>query len=124
MRKKTTIINRALSPHLSIYNPQVTSLSSIWHRISGVLLLVIIVSFNIITKLGSFLIFYIPILHMGPRIILFIYLISLVLFLYHSFNGVRHIGWNFTYGFKPSSLYNSFYIICICVICIIISNLI
>ena len=38
MKDKRTIDSRPLSPHLQIYKPQITSVLSISHRISGVFL--------------------------------------------------------------------------------------
>ena len=46
--------NRAISPHLTIYKPQITSLISIFHRISGsflsmfVLFIVLVIQFDIL----------------------------------------------------------------------------
>ena len=37
--KEKTKFNRPLSPHLSVYKPQFTSVLSIFHRITGVALL-------------------------------------------------------------------------------------
>nr|WCH57712.1 succinate dehydrogenase subunit 3 [Hypnea musciformis] len=98
MSRKIYISNRVISPHLSIYTPQLTSLSSIWHRISGVFLLFSIVSFNIMLKIRLYVIFNIALIWISKEITLFIYLFTLFLVLYHSFNGIRHIIWSFSLG--------------------------
>nr|WCH58000.1 succinate dehydrogenase subunit 3 [Hypnea cornuta] len=124
MRQKISISNRAISPHLSIYNPQLTSLSSIWHRISGILLLFLIVKLNIILKTRLYMFFDIPLMWVIKETILFLYMVSLFLFLYHSFNGMRHIGWSFSLGTQLKDLKHSFYFICFCIFSILIYNII
>ena len=50
--------NRSLSPHLYVYKPQITSVVSIFHRITGSLLAIIFLCTSIIVNLlGSFLSF-------------------------------------------------------------------
>nr|WCH57904.1 succinate dehydrogenase subunit 3 [Hypnea nidulans] len=118
------MLNRPISPHLSVYDSQFTSLSSIWHRISGIFLLLIIVSFSIILKYGTLIIFYIPTICLRFKSILFIYLLCLFFFSYHSFSGIRYIGWSLIHGLNPTSLRYSFCIICICVIIITVYSII
>lgn len=94
--------NRPLSPHLQIYKPQITSVLSITHRATGVVLcggLLLLVywvvaiasgpeayaglqSFN-----GSFL----------GRLLLFVWSLSLF---YHLCNGIRHLFWDAGYGLE------------------------
>nr|WCH58024.1 succinate dehydrogenase subunit 3 [Hypnea brasiliensis] len=111
MRRQITTLNRPISPHLSIYNSQITSLSSIWHRITGVLLVFIIFWFNIISKL----IFYFTINYNLIELqVDLIYVTILFLFYYHSLNGLRNILWSLSYGFEKQNMKNSFYILCFC----------
>ena len=93
---------RPLSPHLQIYKPQITSVLSIMHRITGVALTV-----------GTFLIvFWITTLSLGESFyeyyMVFIkswvgYLIligfTFALF-YHFSNGIRHLFWDLGYGYE------------------------
>ena len=95
--------DRPLSPHLQIYRWYFTMALSIAHRITGIGL-----------ALGLFLLTcWLLALASGPEafatvdgivdswfgvLILFIY--TLVLF-YHMGNGIRHLVWDFGYGFDP-----------------------
>ncbi len=91
---------RPLSPHLQIYKPQITSVMSILHRITGVGLTLGLLmflwfvgavasgpeAFGVFTSFsGSFL----------GIIILFGFIIALS---YHLCNGIRHLSWDFGYG--------------------------
>ena len=99
--KQFLILNRPLSPHLTIYTSEVTSLYSIWHRLSGIVFI----------SLLSFFFFYLKIMticsikYPFSSIICFSLLIQNILiinltfiFLYHFFNGLRHIGWDLGYN--------------------------
>lgn len=98
--KKT--VQRPLSPHLQIYKPQITSVMSIFHRITGVGLSFALVFFvwftlslisgeeayqNFRGFLGSLI---------GVPMILAI-IIGLY---YHLFNGIRHLLWDAGHGYK------------------------
>nr|AHX02480.1 succinate:cytochrome c oxidoreductase subunit 3 [Riquetophycus sp. HSY-2014a] len=99
---KFYIYNRPISPHLLIYSPQVSSLFSIWHRITGVTLAITISIFLLYLKIltisnfyfVSFIINLILFLKSISWFISYIYLIILFLLLYHIFNGIRHIFWD------------------------------
>ena len=100
--------NRSLSPHLYVYKPQITSVVSLFHRITGSLLaIVFLCSSIIINLLGSFLsfnLFYFlfVILCFFWKIIYYL-LIATVCF--HSLNGIRHIMWDFGIGLDLSNLF-------------------
>ena len=89
-----------LSPHLQIYKPQITSVLSISHRISGVLLslgLLCMFGFVILLSLGEnyykiWLCFSNSIL---GEIILMGWVVALF---FHTFNGVRHLFWDYGVG--------------------------
>lgn len=89
-------INKPISPHLTIYNPQRSSIFSIWHRISGVVMFILISSPLFILNQVYFLYTPIFLLEFLVNYILsnwilvsFRLLISTV-FLYHISNGLRH----------------------------------
>nr|BAL63266.1 succinate:cytochrome c oxidoreductase subunit 3 [Porphyra yamadae] len=93
-------INRPLSPHLTIYNPQRSSLISIWHRISGVTIFVLIVSTLLLLNQAYFsytTIFLTKFLsdHAISSLLLFCCrLLISIIFLYHITNGIYHFLWD------------------------------
>ena len=100
---------RPLSPHLRIYRPQLTSLLSITHRGTGIVL-----------ATGSlFLVYWLGALASGAdaynhtrtmisawygQILLFGFSFSLF---FHLCNGVRHLFWDAGLGFELASVYRS-----------------
>ncbi len=101
--------NRPLSPHLSIYRPQITSVLSIFHRITGAGLF--FSSFLIITWLVSLaagIEYYerIETLFSTP-FFLIVLCLSLWALWYHFFNGLRHLYWDLGLGFDLKSVYVS-----------------
>nr|WOL37369.1 succinate dehydrogenase cytochrome b560 subunit [Polyopes affinis] len=90
------ISNRPVSPHLSVYLPQVSSMFSIWHRISGVLLTISLIFFLVILKIFSQLNFSQWYFFISSPIwfLKFFYLTYLLIFAYHTLNGIRHIVWD------------------------------
>jgi succinate dehydrogenase / fumarate reductase cytochrome b subunit len=102
---------RPLSPHLQVYNPQITSVMSILHRITGVIL-----------ALGSlFLLWILVSLSMGEQsfattsVFLATPIAKLALMgytaclMYHLFNGIRHLFWDIGKGFDIPTVYRSGY---------------
>ena len=94
-----------ISPHLQIYKPQITSILSITHRITGVCLnfLIIFVSLWLLSlSLGENVYNY----FMEFSNTIFIKLvmsISIFGFSYHAMNGIRHIFWDFGFFLNNSS---------------------
>jgi succinate dehydrogenase / fumarate reductase cytochrome b subunit len=92
---------RPLSPHLQIYRPQMTSVLSVTHRMTGVVL----------AFAALLLTYWLASAAYGPvafghaqavmeswfgRLVLFGFTFSLF---YHLCNGVRHLGWDLGWGF-------------------------
>ena len=101
--------NLPLSPHLQIYKPQITSLLSISHRISGVALnfsLVLLVLGLLCVTLGeSYFLLFISLINSIPiKIIMFLTILG---FSYHFLNGIRHIIWDFGFllGNRSSAIF-------------------
>jgi len=97
-----TAHNRPLSPHLQVYRPQITSVLSITHRITGVILCAgaFLLAFLLMSAtygpemyataqgiLGSFV----------GRVILFGVVFALW---FHLANGIRHLAWDAGWGFE------------------------
>lgn len=94
-------ISRPTSPHLTIYKPQITSVMSIMHRITGVALYagaLVLVAWLVIAA-------YMPFRYAGFHDVLLSPIGRLVLFgwtfafFYHLCNGIRHLFWDIGKGF-------------------------
>ena len=100
--------NRSLSPHLYAYKPQITSVISIFHRITGSLLAIILLCTPIcINLLGSFashsaMYCVLSILAIISKVIFYLLLATVC---FHSMNGIRHIMWDFGIGLDLSNLF-------------------
>ena len=104
---------RPLSPHLMIYRPQLTSMMSITHRLSGVAL-----------ATGSiFLVWWLVALayggdyyqmvqgvaqHVLGRLVLLGFYAAVS---YHLANGIRHLFWDFGIGLSLEGVYRGGYIV-------------
>ena len=101
--------NRPISPHLSIYKPQITSILSISHRMSGVfqslgLLVIVLLLFSLFLGKNSHEFIMLFINSLIGKAFLFFYVLSLC---YHLFNGIRHIIWDIGFGFEIKNVYYS-----------------
>lgn len=104
---------RPLSPHLQIYRPQLTSVLSILHRITGIVL-----------SLGAFVLAWwlLAVAQGGDayaraagflaspfgKLVLVGFSLALV---YHLLNGIRHLLWDAGWGFKLPQVYRSGYVV-------------
>lgn len=88
--------NRPLSPHLQVYRPQLTSMTSIAHRFSGVLLslgMIVVVSWLVGLAAGPSAFEAVNgwLGSLPGLVLLFAWTVSLF---YHLFNGIRHLLWD------------------------------
>ena len=98
--------NRPLSPHLTVYKPQITSVLSIFHRITGAGLAVSTV----------LVVFWRPSLAIGEvtfkgfnnflnnPFIIIVLVSSLWALWYHFCTGLRHLYWDMGYGYDLNSV--------------------
>ncbi|WFW29640.1 MAG: succinate dehydrogenase, cytochrome b556 subunit [Wolbachia endosymbiont of Menacanthus eurysternus] len=90
---------RPLSPHLQIYKLQITSFFSIIHRLTGIILFIILMMLSWYFILHVyfpklFIIKYLDILlSSNSAVIKFIYVLCISCFLYHFLNGIRYLLW-------------------------------
>lgn len=103
------LVRRPLSPHLQVYKPQITSVLSISHRISGVALAVgtfLLVSWLLAAAQG-------PAAFAGAQAFMGSFLGRLMLFgwtfalFFHLANGIRHLAWDLGYGYDLQSVTRS-----------------
>ena len=92
--KKTEL---PISPHLQIYKPQITSVLSIGHRISGFCLNFFLLFIGLwVFSLALGETYYVLFLKLSSFFLIkFLLSIGLLGFTYHALNGVRHIFWDF-----------------------------
>lgn len=107
--------NRPLSPHLQVYRPQLTSVLSILHRITGIGLAVgvlLLVWWLIAAATGptAFDTVQSFIGSIVGRILLLAWSFALY---YHLANGIRHLVWDTGRGFELSSAYASGWLVVI-----------
>ena len=100
MSDKQTLDSRPLSPHLQVYKPQITSVLSISHRISGVFLslgLLTMSLFIVLLALGkdSFFLWILFSSSFLGEVILFGWVFAMS---FHMFNGIRHLFWDYGIG--------------------------
>ena len=106
-------MQRPLSPHLQIYKPQLTSVLSIMHRFTGVILSLGIPMLSLwllSLSLGqaAYGCFESFLTSWFGRLLLFGWTFS---FFYHLSNGVRHLVWDFGKGYSLKSTYRSGWIV-------------
>ena len=94
-----------LSPHLQVYRLPLVALLSISHRASGVInglgyAIFIIFLISIASGYETYNISYIVLTSTIGKALLSLWLFSLY---YHMSNGVRHLFWDFGYGFTGRS---------------------
>ncbi|MEN8237152.1 MAG: succinate dehydrogenase, cytochrome b556 subunit [Pseudomonadota bacterium] len=100
---------RPLSPHLQIYKPQLTSVLSIMHRLTGVFLSAGAVVFALwILSLAQgpeyFKCMQWFTYHFIGRTFLLAWTFA---FFYHLCNGIRHLFWDAGYGYELPQVYKS-----------------
>ena len=100
---------RPLSPHLQVYRWQLTSVMSILHRASGVLLTFAALGLAwwlMALDTGGDRYVHVARLLASPVGMILLFGISLAL-VYHLLNGVRHLLWDMGWGFEISDTYRS-----------------
>ena len=107
------MINRPLTPHITVYSSQFTSKYSIWHRITGFILISILLFYLNLFKI-NFLIYK----GLINNSFCFNYLLtknifivnSIFIFSYHLMNGVKNIKWDLGYTLVIKTIF-SFYVL-------------
>ena len=105
--------NRPLSPHLDIYQYQITWTVSIMHRITGVAMtlgLILIVAWLVAAAFSPELFSLID-GALRSWIGMIIIFGSLWAFWFHFLNGIRHLFWDLGYGFNLSTVWRSGWVV-------------
>jgi succinate dehydrogenase / fumarate reductase cytochrome b subunit len=105
-RSDGTLVRRPLSPHLQIYKPQISTATSIMHRITGVALsvgLLLMVWWLVAAATGPRA-FAVAQGFIGSPIGLILMFGWTLALWYHFCNGIRHLVWDAGYGYAiPTS---------------------
>jgi succinate dehydrogenase / fumarate reductase, cytochrome b subunit len=109
------LVHRPLSPHLQAYRPQITSVLSIFHRITGVanaVGTVLMVWWLVAAALGERPYAAVQGFIASPigLLLLFGWTLSLC---YHFFAGIRHLAWDAGYGFEKPVYHQTGYAVLI-----------
>ena len=112
MYYKKYLINRPLTPHLTVYSSQITSNYSIWHRITGLILLSILLLYINLCKIAFFY-FYLKGLNLDLMLIIknIIIINIIIIFVYHLSSGVKHINWDLSYGIYLKKIFFKYLLI-------------
>lgn len=100
--------NRSLSPHLFSYKTHITSIFSIFHRITGFTLsLFLLCSPLFLVVISSFSSFFLVYSLYSILFIFFhvIFYLSLLISFFHMMNGFRHFLWDFCVGLDIDNVY-------------------
>lgn len=106
---------RPLSPHLQVYKPQLTSFTSILHRITGIALsagILYLLCWLVAAAQGAESFDRLQDFN-GSIIGRLLLLGWSVAFFYHLLNGVRHLAWDAGFGFELPAAYRSGYAVLI-----------
>ena len=98
--------NRPLSPHLTVYKPQITSVLSIFHRITGAGLAVstLLVVFWLASLAIGEVAFKLFNNFLNNPFIIIVLVSSLWALWYHFCTGLRHLYWDMGYGYDLKSV--------------------
>ena len=117
--------NRPLSPHLTIYKPQFTSVLSIMHRITGIglmLSVILVITWFVALSIGAGAFALID--NFFNLILIRLILLSSVWALcYHTCTGIRHLIWDLGYGLEVKWIAPSAYVVLLASLCLFIFTL-
>jgi succinate dehydrogenase / fumarate reductase cytochrome b subunit len=106
---------RPTSPHLSIYKKQISSVLSIFHRLTGIMLFL---GFSLIAWWMVFWVFSkfdVHVFNFTNNLLakLLLYSLSFALF-YHLCTGIRHLFWDMGYGYSLNVMHKTGWAAVIC----------
>jgi succinate dehydrogenase / fumarate reductase, cytochrome b subunit len=108
-----THVGRPLSPHLQIYRPQLTSMMSILHRITGVALSIgglMVAWWLVAAAMGEGAYNIARDFAASPLGLFMLFGWTFCLY-YHLFNGIRHLMWDMVFLFRIENAYRAGYLV-------------
>nr|BAL63256.1 succinate:cytochrome c oxidoreductase subunit 3 [Pyropia kuniedae] len=118
-------INRPISPHLTIYSPQTSSIFSIWHRISGFVMFILISSpiFLLNCSYFSYTPNFLASVVFNYALYTWLFdsfrLVISAIFLYHISNGTRHFLWDSVRHVNTKEIYTDSKFLLVCLLLVI-----
>lgn len=102
-----------LSPHLGVYKPQLTSVLSILHRLTGLTLVFILFGLSLwLYSLSMDSALFMNIMsHLQTAYGKVLTGGMFFVFFYHLYNGLRHLMWDFGKGFLMTTVYRTGYFV-------------
>ena len=124
MAHQSKTSTKPLSPHLQVYKPQMTSVLSILHRMTGValaigLLLVVWLLVAAATGEAHYNVFMLFAGSVVGQLMLYGWTFALY---YHLCNGIRHLFWDMGYLFKLENAFRAGYAVVIVAILLTIAT--
>ena len=114
-------INRPLSPHLTVYKPQLTSVLSIFHRISGTVLATTAIGSIFALKLSATHLNTYPVYWLAfllcsklEWLVFAALILAFFALCYHMSNGIRHLLWDMGLFLDLNKVYTSAFIMLAC----------
>jgi len=110
--EKNALLNRPLSPHLTIYKPQLTSMMSISHRISGLALSGCIIGLAACSFCPldmPHIVEHIQGMALPSPLIFTAKSVLAFPLAYHTINGIRHMSWDVGMGLTLKEVYMTGY---------------
>jgi succinate dehydrogenase / fumarate reductase cytochrome b subunit len=103
------LVNRPISPHLQVYKPQISSVTSIFHRMTGIALglgTLLLTLWLVCAASGddAFSIIQAFLASWLGLLILFGFTVALF---YHFCNGIRHLAWDAGKGFELPTMHST-----------------
>ena len=113
--------NRPLSPHLTVYSPQLTSTLSIVHRITGAFMACMVLFTILCLKICDLSMSYYIVYWCTLNAVVYFHWIffglanlTLLALCYHISNGIRHLLWDFGLNLDLAKVYTSGMIMLLC----------
>lgn len=123
-------INRPLSPHLTVYKPQLTSVLSIFHRISGTVLAITAIASIFALKccathFNTYPVYCFAFILCSKLnwLVFAAFMLAFFALCYHMSNGIRHLLWDMGLFLDLNKIYTSGFIMLACASCLAAINL-
>ena len=100
---------RPISPHLQVYRPQLTSVLSIMHRLTGIFLsgVTMVLSLWLVNIAFGEVAYSVFVAFWDSWISTLLLTGVVVCVYYHLLNGVRHLAWDWGFGFSLTRVYGT-----------------